>query len=253
MSASALLLAALESADAGWQVFPCTPTGSHAKAPLTGHGHLDASRDPDVIREWWGKWPTAMIGAPVPESLVVLDIDPRNGGSFAALEHAAGPVPPTLTCWSGRGDGGRHLYYLRPAGELTGTNLPQGIDLKASGYCILPPSIHPASGRPYQWEIREPARLTPRMREMLRPRRRVAQVAQVALSKGGEGLIRLVGSLKDGARNRGLFWAACRAAEDGILSQIEDQLVSAAIDTGLTEREARQTVASATRAVGGRR
>src|SRR5690606_31069347 len=121
-----MLAAALDLAASGWAVFPCKwhIYGDHAKAPLTAHGHHEATRDPDVIRSWWRQWPPALIGAPVPESLLVLDLDPRNGGTVDALTEAAGPLPPTLTVWSGRGDGGRHWYYLRPAGQLTRPRLP---------------------------------------------------------------------------------------------------------------------------------
>src|SRR4051794_5252709 len=116
---------ALDLAAQGWRVFPCIPTGEEAKAPLTFHGHLDATTEPDQIKAWWTRWPDAMIGAPVPDSCIVVDVDPRNNGDLAELETLSGPLPPTLTAWSGRDDGGRHLYYLRPAGPLTSTQLPK--------------------------------------------------------------------------------------------------------------------------------
>src|SRR4029450_7633617 len=129
--------AALELAAQGWAVFPCRWRGENAKAPLTINGHLDASRDPNQIQRWWTRWPSAMIGASVPESLLVIDIDPRNGGDLAELESTTGPLPATLTAWSGRNDGGQHLYYLRPPGVLTSTRLPEGIDLQVNKYCIV--------------------------------------------------------------------------------------------------------------------
>jgi hypothetical protein len=237
--------AALELASKGWAVFPCQWRGDKAKSPLLPHGHLEASRDEALITEWWARWPLAMIGAPVPESLLVLDIDPRNGGALSTLQEACGPLPDTLTVWSGRGDGGRHLYFRRPAGELTATRLPEGIDLKARGYCILPPSIHPASGQPYTWEAREPAVLPRALRELILKPRRVHVGGPTGLTGRAEPLLRLVAGLKDGERNRGLYWAACRAVEDGILADVEAALVAAAVGTGLDEREARRTVQSA--------
>jgi hypothetical protein len=66
-----------------WNVFPCRATGPQAKSPLTLYGHLDATTDPDQIRILVDtRWPDAMIGAAVPEALLVIDIDPRNGGSL---------------------------------------------------------------------------------------------------------------------------------------------------------------------------
>lgn len=76
---------ALALAAAAWEVFPCRPTGCQAKSPLTLHGHHDATMDPDVIKARWQRWPDAMIGAAVPDSLLVIDIDPRNGGDLEKL------------------------------------------------------------------------------------------------------------------------------------------------------------------------
>lgn len=167
-SVNTMLDAALDLAAQGWAVFPCHWVGSRAKSPITVHGHHDATRDPDVIRSWWSRWSRAMIGASVPEALVVLDVDPRNGGDLAELGKLAGSIPETLTVWSGRGDGGRHLYFRRPTGPLTSTRLPAGIDLKVAGYCIVPPSIHPATGRAYRWEHRPVVPMPRRLRELLR-------------------------------------------------------------------------------------
>jgi Bifunctional DNA primase/polymerase, N-terminal len=241
--------AALALAAHGWAVFPCKWRGENAKAPLTINGHHDASRDHDQITAWWTRWPNAMIGAPVPESMLVIDIDPRNRGSLDALEQIAGPMPITLAVWSGRNDGGRHLYFQRPLGQLTSTRLPDGVDLKVGGksYCVVPPSIHPDTGKPYRWVSRcEPAilparlqgLLTPPPRPIYRPRNR---------NTSAVGLLRKVAEASEGNRNNALFWAACRAGEDGILDEIEDQLLAAAISTGVSELGARKTVTSARR------
>jgi hypothetical protein len=144
---------ALELAACGWQVLPL-----NGKIPRTAHGCDDASVDPAQVRAWWARWPTANIGAKVPDPLLVFDVDPRNGGLEGWQRLTAGrDVPDTLTTISGRGDGGKHLYFQRPAGPITRAKLPRGIDLKASGYCVMPPSIHPATdrGRCYVWWTRQ--------------------------------------------------------------------------------------------------
>jgi hypothetical protein len=236
-----LLRAALELAAQGWAVFPCKWRGENAKAPLTINGHHDATRDPNQIAAWWRRWPQAMIGAPVPESLLVIDIDPRNGGSLAELESLTGPLPPTLTAWSGRNDGGHHLYYMRPVGPTTSTRLPEGIDLNVNGYCIVPPSIHPVTGMPYQWEEHAPAALPYNLRELLRPAPRPVQQPTQVTSKDGSSLVRYVAAAAERQRNKVLYWAA----EKGIIDALAADLISAAVSTGLSDVEARKAVASA--------
>lgn len=117
---------ALELASCGWAVLPCRSSGPKAKAPLTSYGKDDATTDPAVIQTWGKQWPTALVGVRVPEHLMVLDIDPRHGGSLETLAATLGldMMPETLSVTSGRGDGGIHLYYQRPIGLLKGNPLP---------------------------------------------------------------------------------------------------------------------------------
>jgi hypothetical protein len=216
---------------------------------MTVNGHLNATMDPDQIKLSWTKWPHAMIGARVPDNSIVIDIDPRNGGSLEALEALAGPLPATLTVWSGRNDGGRHLYFQRPAGPLTSTRLPKGVDLKVNGYCIMPPSIHPATGQPYTWQDEDaPAATMPaKLAELLRPPPRRPIVRSIG-NASAIGLLRAVVSAPEGNRNKVLYWASCRATESGILNdQVEALLINAAVTAGETETKARRTVASARR------
>lgn len=244
---------AVALAGAGWAVFPCHPNGPRAKSPISSlvpHGHLNASRDPEVIHRWWRQCPNAMIGGAVPASLIVIDIDPRNGGGLDSLEAIVGILPETLTVWSGRNDGGRHLYFLRPAGPFTSSRLPTGIDLKVHGYCILPPSLHPATDAPYRWEVREPAPLPHLLRDLLRPLASSQRQSSDGAATHVDALIRFVAGLQPGERNRGTYWAACRAAEVGTLNAITADLITAAVQTGLSEREALRIVESAARTAG---
>ena len=125
----------------------------HGECGLYGHGVHDATTDVTVLASWWGgHYAGFNIGGRVPESMFVVDVDPRNGGldSIAALEKKHGSLPETLMTLLGRGDGGCHRFYRRPPGKLSGKRLGSGIDIKTStGYVVLPPSIHPESGRPY--------------------------------------------------------------------------------------------------------
>lgn len=139
-------------AASGWKVFPLTGKVPAIPAWEGGRGVLDATSDEPWLRAHWK--PGHNIGARVHAGLFVIDTDPRHGGedNLIALANDRGELPETLTAFSGRGDGGRHRYYLRPAGKLSARQLPEGVDLKtSSGYTVVPPSLHPDTGRPYAW------------------------------------------------------------------------------------------------------
>lgn len=146
---------AIELAANGWAVFPLRGKVPAISKRIGGAGVLDATTDIAQIATWWaGRYSNANIGVRVPPAIAVLDIDPRHGGdaTVAELQEQYGPLPRTLTVWSGRGDGGRHLYFHRPFAPLSVKGLP-GIDLKThSGYVVAPPSRHPDTGQPYRWE-----------------------------------------------------------------------------------------------------
>jgi Bifunctional DNA primase/polymerase, N-terminal len=176
-ASAALGDAAVAYAAAGYEVVPLRGKLPHANCPACEprtpgyrphppadcphelcHGLYAATSDPDRVAGWWARWPTANIGARVPRSLFVLDVDPRAGGldSLARLEADHGRLPPTRTSLSGRGDGGQHRWYRHPGGPLSVAALRQhgyrGLDLKTHrGYVLLPPSRHPATGQPYTW------------------------------------------------------------------------------------------------------
>jgi hypothetical protein len=158
-------------------------------------------------------------------------------------------MPQTLIAWSGRGDGGRHFYLLRPFGPISGIQLPTGIDLKVNGYCIVPPSRHPDTARPYRWELHDVATTPPRLRELLRPpppKRRPGRAKRT-----GTALVDYVASFDTDGVNNVLYWAACRAAEDGSLDQLEAELVATAVSVGESQIKAERTVASARRRITG--
>lgn len=170
-----LLEAALRYAAAGVEVFPCRAN----KAPYTENGMKDATRDPAIISEWWRRWPDALVAARIPADRVVLDVDPRHGGdvTWAELQRAYHPIESARRHVSGRGDGGTHHWFKRPAGKLSAKKLHEwaknngvgqavgkrswtsGIDILHHDhrYSILPPSPHPDTGAPYSWEAQAPA------------------------------------------------------------------------------------------------
>jgi hypothetical protein len=140
-----MLEAALSYAKRGWHVFPLKP---QSKLPLSrSHGHKDASCDEAQIVQWWMDHPSANVGlACAASGLVVVDIDPRNGGDIEQLND----MPPTAQSFTG--GGGQHLFFRAPANASFPAKLAEGIDLKSNGYVVLPPSVHP-SGRIYAWDV----------------------------------------------------------------------------------------------------
>lgn len=235
---SRLLRAALELAEAGWAVVPLD-----GKKPTTPHGHLDATTNPRTIRRLWRDrdW---NIGCPVPDSLVVFDIDPRNGGSLAELEQLAGvALPPTLEAESGRRDGGRHLYYLRPFAHPYRGNIPNGIDVKINGYMVMPPSVHPDTGKAYRWVDREAVRLPRQVAALMLPRTRTTRRSPTAAD--AVALAAWVRTLQTGERHDGLHWAARRMHEAGVSERGIALLVHAAEDIGMAPHEAHRVIESA--------
>lgn len=105
---------ALDLAEFGFKVFPVNHTEDNEKKPHTSHGHLDATQDPNVIMEWWAKWPNAKVGVPAGvNNLVIADIDFKNGkDGFTALDERWYDVPETFAYDTLTG--GRHLVYRAP-------------------------------------------------------------------------------------------------------------------------------------------
>jgi hypothetical protein len=247
---------ALAYAAAGWPVFPCKPD---QKVPDTVHGFKDATADPVVIRRWWPINPVSAVainpvsnvaiatGAPGPD---VLDVDVKpDGNGFAAFNRLkqAGLLAGARAIIR-TPSGGLHVYYAG-TGQRNGHLPAHHLDFRsAGGYVVAPPSV--VNGRPYElldhrggadgrldWQV--VIRLLDPPKPLARPGRRdTGDLRKLA---------DWVAALQEGNRNDGLFWAACKAAETGH-SDLDD-LIAAAVHSGLSEDEARRTVASAARKV----
>jgi len=151
-----LLEVPLGYASRGWRVLPlwrpkngvctcpkaagCDRPGKH---PRTHHGHADASTDQKKIAQW--KWESANIGIATgrESGLVVIDIDPRNGGqqSILDLQKRLGSLPAGPKVKTG--GGGWHLYFGHPGQPIRSIKPALGIDIKADGgFVVAPPSVH---------------------------------------------------------------------------------------------------------------
>lgn len=253
---------ALNYARQGMRVFPCEAGG---KAPLTPHGFKDATSHREVIRDWWGEFPNANIGYAIPEGIVVVDVDPRNGAPF--LADLTGPTYLPITRTASTPGGGWHLYYTVPEDvNLVGKHpfLP-GIDIKAAGkgYVLLPPSVvGPAQ---YVWQWWDDMVPLPEGQLALLTRKAPTLAGDAVVtrraffpwesgSRYGLGVLRKrveqVRGAPEGCRNNTLFKAVAQVAQFIAGGELDEdyalgELLQAALDSGLDVHEAIPTIRSA--------
>jgi len=184
-----LLDAALSYARRGWAVLPVhTPTkdggcscgkstcDSQGKHPRITEWQKQATTDEATIHKWWKQWPNANIGInPRSSNLIVIDIDPRNGGdeTWHKLKQQHGLNDNTVISLTG--GGGIHLLYSADGIDPTGlkVSLGPGVDVQRGDKLIVaPPSLHKSKHR-YEWEVlghpddMEPLRLHPSLLNLL--------------------------------------------------------------------------------------
>jgi Bifunctional DNA primase/polymerase, N-terminal len=125
----------------------CDAPGKHPVAKGWRDGEDDISR--------WRPGPLAKpsigIVTGADSGIVVLDVDPRNGGeeTLAQLKRRYGTLPETWRFLTG--GGGQHILFRHPGGYVKSKAgaLGAGLDCKAEGGLIVaPPSLH-MSGRRY--------------------------------------------------------------------------------------------------------
>jgi len=209
-----VLEAALAYARLGLKVLPVSRT---TKAPLVAHGAYEATGDEETIRSWWKNWPEANLAIAL-EGLVVVDVDPRNGGPADRDELAErlGRWPDTPEAITG--GGGRHLYFRARDGSHPAGHLATGVDVKSGpgAYVVAPPSIH-SSGRRYTWDgLADPLEMLRNLppapdwvyRRTTGPRDAVPDDAPIPEGQRNDTLLRLGCAL----RRRGLSAAAIKAA-----------------------------------------
>jgi putative DNA primase/helicase len=219
------VVAAVRYAARGWHVVPlysiredgacdcgrssCASPGKH---PRTPHGQSDATDDANQIHEWWTLWPNANVGVVCrPSGIVVLDVDPRNGGdeTLTALIEKSDALPVTLT--ADTGGGGQHYVFQHPGVKLPAHAGP-GIDIKDDGYIVAAPSLH-VSGKRYAWRDEEAPIAD--MPDWLRAGEKPAAAPQVE------------GKIRDGRRNIALASIAGTMRRRGLGEQ---EIVAALIE-----------------------
>lgn len=144
------LLAARSYIKSGLRVFPL-----NGKVPVTANGCDDASTDAAQIETWFPR--VRNIAIVTPPGVVVVDMDPRNGGDKTisrwcadyGVEWLAG-VPRART-----GGGGLH-YWFKYGGEPLRKSI-NGVDFQRGNKYVVAPPSHTVGD--YEWEIGLPTDL----------------------------------------------------------------------------------------------
>ncbi|GGQ72076.1 bifunctional DNA primase/polymerase [Streptomyces pilosus] len=228
-----------------------------------GHGVHDASTDPSRIRALFAAAPRATgygiaCGLP-PHHLIGVDLDTKTGtDATAALRELAlrhlFTIPATVVVLTP--SGGRHLWLSGPPDVVVPNSagrLAPGIDIRGAGGYLVGPGSRTDHGTytaaPGTAHL-PPAACPPALLRLLLPPPRAHHPTPASTGGHGQALVQFVLAAHEGQRNTRLFWAACRAYEDGTGPALADSLADAARATGLSEREARATIASAARMTG---
>lgn len=273
------LHAALLTAARGLPVFPLSRTklpavrSPHRDEPRVadcrgecgrpGHGVHDATTDPDAVRALFAVAPWAtgygIACGRAPHHLLGLDLDVKHGADgVAALRTLAEThsfaVPDTVTVLTP--SGGRHLWLAAPGPVPNSVGRPApGIDVRGAGGYLVGPGSRTVAGHYLLMPGTARHQLAPAPPELLRlvapppapSRAPDPPEPRHPAEKRAAGLVRFVLDSREGERNGRLFWAACRAYDAGMGEALAPALVTAAVHTGLSEREAAATVASAGR------
>jgi hypothetical protein len=237
-----------------WSVFLLAPLGKEPFVPKRhgGNGVHDATRDPEQIRAWGRMCPHGNIGIACGEAsgIVVLDVDPRNGGDATiralAVKHSFPRTPRART-----GNGGWHLFFrYQPGIRGSARKLGPGVEVKSTGgYIVAPPSFTGPSdagrGGLYVWEVSPfevpPPPLPAWLVEMLLPPPKRTSPSFTSDAHGGdfEGAARFLERTPSGNRHHVLYWATCCAGEVVDSRAISEQdairrLTEAATAAGMT-------------------
>jgi len=116
------------------------PIGKNKRPLIPTWVEFQAKRAlPATVEGWYDTFPEANIGGLTGaiSGFVVIDIDPRHGGSLDSLPKSALNTTTIKT-----GNGGYHLYYKYQKGITNKAGVFPGIDIRGDGgYVVMPPSV----------------------------------------------------------------------------------------------------------------
>jgi hypothetical protein len=247
---------ALRLAGAGIPIFPATLAwnerdGKFDKKPAITDWQTLASTEPEQIQAWWRILPAAVPGIELGRAgLIVIDVDRHAGapdGVAAFRTFAAGHDLPACPI-TRTASGGYHLYFRQPEGAPLGNgkgNLPAGIDIRGKGGWVVAAGTvcgqHAWRAEPNKPALCDAPPLPDWLRSTIKPAPKIRSTPEFQAGDADarlRGLVRAVASAPEGERNHILFWAACRAGEDGGGSWAEAVLLDAAERCGLPTVEA---------------
>jgi P4 family phage/plasmid primase-like protien len=239
-----LLDGALALAARGWAVVPlhgivggvCTcaqdcgkDAGKHPR--MSGRYETYASTDPTVIAGWWRKWPGSNVGLVCGKQsgVWVLDVDPAGLEDLEDFElNAPGGALDAPRVKTGRG--GYHYYFRWDPDDRVVTRIGArpGLDVKASGHVVAPPSAH-ILGTGYSWDRPLGGRL-PRPSLALLKWMKQQEEWTSGGAAGPEGMPSiqemLEKGLPEGQRDDGLFHAALKMLNAGMREDEVRKLVA---------------------------
>jgi hypothetical protein len=110
---------------AAQSLYPHLPSAAREPVPHVKYWAQAATTNPDVIAEWWMRWPLAMPGVPLERcSLVVVDCDRHGGADGVAALRELGELPPhPITTTK---SGGEHHWFRQPAQPIRFTQWAGG-------------------------------------------------------------------------------------------------------------------------------
>jgi hypothetical protein len=246
------LTAALSLAGLGWHVFPA----KRDKTPRTLRGFHAATTDEEQIRQWWNMWPDADLAVRTGKEsgIVVIDADGDEGEQTSIDRGLFDLRTPTVFTAKGV-----HWYFEHPGYPVQSkVRILPGLDVRADGgYVVVPPSVH-VTGYQYAWHdwtYPTDTPLHPMPAWVVQRRDPIAPVeasAGVQSPRYVEAAFRqeldAVRSAPEGERNDTLNKAAFAIARFVPVlpaRRMAEEFVRAAVAAGLTESEARRTLASA--------
>lgn len=127
----------------GWSVIP---VGINKIPLVKWEKYQKAKPIKEEVLGWFQKYPHVNLGVVTGRisGIVVIDIDPRHGGSNKNFKDIKTVISKT-------GGGGWHYYFKYEEGIDNKTGIKEGIDVRGEGgYVVVPPSSH-QSGNNYEW------------------------------------------------------------------------------------------------------